>query len=488
VRKSVIAGIAVVLLVGGAVAAVPLVEQYAAAQIKTDMERDGATKVGAVEVGLLDRRIVFTDLRVKRFGEIAVGRWEASGLSWPLGELMRGRTPFSLRLGDPIHAGHVELRDVTIADDKGRWTIASLAIDDLHLDRYDPLLQPNQLTHVGGRIASALSLGHLEQKDTVFTDQASGDRVTMGGITIDRFDRGQVGSIKMVGFDITPKPPHDAVFRMGDVKLTDLDLRRAIRIVSAPTWRLGMPIGRVHVGSGSLTGFGGEMFSRYGMALGSITSQSNSENKDVQRSRLRIDGFVLDPPASTRDALWLRIGLQAMGLKELKLESDCAGVEDRAKGEVSVERCALSGPDLGDVSLSIRLVQADEPFWQAIDDHDANALLRTKAGLSNAKLVVGDRGLVERSLKAVATTSGKSVADVRAEFAQEVRRFQPPGVLITEDLTKLLDTIARFVERGGTLTLEAKPDAPLGLDKVQYFTRPGPDLVNVLGLSATLSR
>jgi hypothetical protein len=76
---------------------------------------------------------------------------------------------------------------------------------------------------------------------------------------------------------------------------------------------------------------------------------------------------------------------------------------------------------------------------------------------------------------------------VRAAIAQQVRRYTPPGILITDDLTKLLDTVARFIEAGGTLTLDAKPDAPLGIDKLAYFSRPGPDLVTVLGLSATLS-
>ena len=80
-RKTVVAAFAVVLVIGGALAAVPLVEEYAAAEIKADMERDG-TQVGAVEVGLLGRRIVFNDLRAKRFGEITIGRWEASGLAW----------------------------------------------------------------------------------------------------------------------------------------------------------------------------------------------------------------------------------------------------------------------------------------------------------------------------------------------------------------------------------------------------------------------
>jgi hypothetical protein len=69
----------------------------------------------------------------------------------------------------------------------------------------------------------------------------------------------------------------------------------------------------------------------------------------------------------------------------------------------------------------------------------------------------------------------------------EIRRYQPHGVLITHDMTKVLDTVARFVEQGGTLTLDARPQPPLGLDKLEYLSRPGADLVNALGLTATLS-
>ena len=60
-------------------------------------------------------------------------------------------------------------------------------------------------------------------------------------------------------------------------------------------------------------------------------------------------------------------------------------------------------------------------------------------------------------------------------------------MLITDDLTKLLETVARFVEKGGTLTLDAKPDPPLGLDS-GLLRKPGPDLVSVLGLTATVSK
>ena len=488
-RKSLVAVLAVVVLAGAAVAAVPLIERRAAEQIKADIERDGATTLGSAEVSLFDRRVVLNDLRTKGFGEITIGRWEASGLSWPLGELLRGRTPFAgLQLGDPLQAGHLALRDLRMTNGNGRWSIASLVIDDFHLDRYDPPIRPDQFSHLVARIGAHLTMDRLEQKDVVFVDAASGDQVRIPSLSVGRYDKGLVGSLAIAGFEFTSKPPRDPVFRIADFKVTDLDLRRTLQTTGAPTWRPGMPIGRIDLGSANLSGFGGEGLARYGVSLGSISQQSQVDSKGVRHSRLRIEGIVLDPPARNRETLQLRIVLQAMGLKELKLESDCSGTEDRGKGEISVDRCAVSGPDLGEVTLSVKLVQADAPFWKAVDESNTFALLGSKAGLGDARLVVVDRGLVERSLKAVATTTGQALTQVRSDLAQEVRRFQPSGILITEDLTKLLDTVARFIERGGTLTLEAKPDTPIGLDKIEYFSRPGPDLMNVLGLSATLSR
>ena len=249
-----------------------------------------------------------------------------------------------------------------------------------------------------------------------------------------------------------------------------------------------MPIGRIAVEKGSASGFGGEGLSRYGISLGSITTETTHDGKEVSRSRTRIDDFVLAPPLSGLEAIQVRLVLQAMGLKEIRLGFDCAGVEDRAKAEIAINRCALSGPDLAEINFTGKLVRADDAFWKAIDEGDSLAFLRTKAALGAAKLVIADKGLLERALKAIALTTGRSAPEMRAMAAREVRQFQPSGVLITEDLTKLLDTVARFVETGGTLTLDAKPDPPVGVDKVSYFRIPGPDWVSLLGLSATLSR
>jgi hypothetical protein len=489
VKKSLVAALAVVVVAGAAVAAVPLIERRAAQQIKADMERDGTTKAGSVEVGLFDRKIVVKDMHVTSAGDVSISRWEASGLAWPLSELFEGRTPFSgLKLGDPFQAGHVELRDLQIADAKGRWSIASVAIDNLRLDRYEPTVGPGQFTALAMRITKAASVGRLEEKQASFIDPANGATVKIAGLTMTGLDKGEIGSFELTGLDIVSKGANATTFSMADAKLTGLGLRRPLTALSAPGWRPGMPIGRIDLESAILQGFSGEALTQNGISLGSVTQQTTHEAGDVKRSRVRVEGFVLAPPAGNAQALQARMVLQSMGLKDLRLALDCAGTEDRAKGQMSIDRCTLNGRDLGDLTLSLQLVNADAPFWSAIDDGNTFAMLTSKVGLSNAKVVLADRGVVDRTLKAIATTSGQLTVTVRTNVAQQVRRYQPPGILITDDLSKLLDTVARFIESGGTLALEAKPDAPLGIDKVGSFSRPGSDLVSLLGLSATLSR
>jgi hypothetical protein len=247
-------------------------------------------------------------------------------------------------------------------------------------------------------------------------------------------------------------------------------------------------MGRVQLASGRISGFGGDAFARYGISLSSISIETVHESSDVSRTRTRIEGFVLAPPLRGLEALQIRIALQSMGLKEVKLDLDCSGLEDRAKGVLAVEQCALVGPGLGQIDFSARLINADAAFWQAVDEGDLDGLQMTSAALGSARLVVTDKSLLERSLKALSTVTGQPVARTRANLANEVRRYQPPGVLISESMTKLLDTVSQFVERGGTLTIDAKPDPPVDLDHFMYLARPDADLVSGLGLTATLTK
>ena len=122
---------------------------------------------------------------------------------------------------------------------------------------------------------------------------------------------------------------------------------RVIAALSSDKWQPGAPSGRVHVDSFNASGFGGEMLARYGISLGSVSLETVHEGDKLSRSRTRVEGFVLAPPLRGLEGLQMRLALQSMGLKEVKLDLDCSGTEDRAKGELALDRCALVGPGPG---------------------------------------------------------------------------------------------------------------------------------------------
>ncbi len=194
------------------------------------------------------------------------------------------------------------------------------------------------------------------------------------------------------------------------------------------------------------------------------------------------------PPMKGVEGLQARMVMLAMGLKELRLALECSGHENRGKGEVEIERCALSGPDLGELNFTAKLVGADAAFWRAIDGGNILSIYSSAAALADATLSLADKGLLDRSMRALSAASGQAPAATRANMAAEIRRYQPPNVLITDELTKLLETVASFVEKGGTLTLEARPDPPLAIARLGALRQPGPDLVSLLGVTATVKK
>ena len=491
-KKKVIAALVVVALVGAAVAAVPIVESHAAGRIKAEIERDGSTKVSGVEVGLFERRLALVDLKSTSGAELSVGRWEASGLAWPLGELLSGRTPLAgFRWGDPLQADRIELKDVRLVDSavNSGWSMASFVMEGFDLARFDASYQGGyRFQTLVARALGALTIRRLEERTVIFSLPGTNDTYGAASAVVDRYERGRIAALTVSSLEATLKDGGAPLFKIADIKSTGVDLTRVIAALSSDKWEPGAPSGRVHAESVIATGFSGEVLARYGISLGSVSLETVHEGDRLNRSRTRIEGFVLAPPLRGLEGLQMRLALQSMGLKDVKLDLDCSSTEDRAKGELVLDRCALVGPGLGEIDLSGRIVDADPSFWRLIDDGDFLALDESHAGLGELRLTLVDKSLLDRSLKALSTVTGKPAVETRANLASEIRRYQPADVLISEDMTKLLDTVARFVERGGTLTIDAKPQPPIDIDGFKPLMKPGADLVRLLGLSATLSR
>jgi len=491
VRKSVIALIAVVVLAGAAVAAVPVIERHAAASIKSEIERNGTAKVDEVSVGLFARRVTLLNLKSKTaMEELNVGRWQASGLAWPISELLAGRTPLAgFRWGDPLRAGKVELENVQMADKAtgGRWSMDTLLIEGLDLARYDAAYDGMfRFSVLTARAMGALTVRKLEQRNTRVTLPGSGETVALASIVLEDYVRGLITKLAIAGMDVAAAEGQPAQLSVAETKATKIDLSRTIAAMSSDKWFPGAPSGRIHIETAKATGFGGDLFKRYGISLGEVGFQTAHVRDKVSRTRTHVEGFVLAPPLRGLEGLSMRMALQSMGIKEVKADFDCYGTEDQGKGELTLDRCALTSPGLGEIELSARIVNADATFWNALDEGDILLLQDSTAALGSARLVLTDKSLLERSLRAFATMTRQPVATKRAEWARDVRLYQPSGVLISQAMTQLLDTAARFVEQGGTLVVEAKPDPPVGFDRLDYLLNPGADLVSVLGLKATL--
>ncbi|UYN93163.1 MAG: hypothetical protein KIT25_13915 [Enhydrobacter sp.] len=471
---------------------VPLAERHAADRVKAEIEADGKTRVGSVEVGLLSRSLVLTDLRSRRVGDISIGRWRASGLAWPFDELLRGRTPLSgWRLGDPLTAGSIEIDAlVVVSEDGSTWSVDLLRLEGFELAAYDDDVGPgpNRVVALGARVLQALTLSRFEEQGVAFTGPGSHNTVRIESFVLHDVSRGDVGSLALTRFEIGERGAKEPGFALASIDAKGIGLRRILSSLSSPDWEPGVPTGRLDLEAFDASGFDGALLKQYGLSLDRIGYEMVREAPGITRARSRITGFSMAPPLHGAETLQLRMIMEAMGLEELRLELECSAIEDRNKGELSVDRCALIGRDLGEVDLSLKVVDADEAFWRAVDEGDMALVYRSQAALGTARLTLADRSLLDRALRAAASTTGQPVAAMRAEAAREVRRFQPAGVLITEDMTRLLDTVARFIELGGTLVVEARPDPPFGLDRVSYLATPGPDLIDVLGVSAKLTR
>ncbi len=489
-RKSFVGLGAVLVLIGIGAASLPFAESLAATRLRAALER-GGVKAETVKVGLLDRSITLGGISGGAHDELKIDEWEARGLAWPLDELLRGRVPLGgLHWGDPIRVARFHMRNFRLAtpDTGDSWVIGELTAVNFDLPRYDAGYEgPFRNEVMFARLLGALSVERLDQSDAshVTFEQTI---YSAAQLSVVGYRRGLVDSIGMKDFQVKPANSRMAGLAIADTTARGVDVRRPIAVASSLDWEPGTPIGRVPVAEGRMTGFGGDLMTRYGMSLGSVSTETVSEGSNASRSRFRIEDFVLAPSLRSVEALGMRMVLQSMNLKEVRLGFDCSSVEDRARHVVTIENCKLSSPELIDVSLAAQVVDTDDEFWRALDEADFFALLGTKAALKSAKLVVADKSLLQRSLQAKSRLSGQPAAAERAALAAEIRRYQPPGVLITQDMSKLLDSVARFVEQGGTLTVEAAPQPALGLEKIDYLLKPGADLVNALGLTATVSR
>lgn len=307
---------------------------------------------------------------------------------------------------------------------------------------------------------------------------------------MDGLDKGQVKSVTLTDAEFRDEPAKPTPsLSIGDFALRALDLRMPLGRLRDVEWFPGMPVGRVSFEQVTIDRIGGDVLADLAIIPGRVSFESTRSGSRAT-GRTRVEGFAIRPQALNRDTAQVLAVLTLLGLREVTASLDCVGSEDRDKGEFALERCTLASPGLAELEFSVKLINADAAFWNALDSGNVFQAMTSSLALGTARLVVRDESLLDRLVKLNATSRGLSPAEARAALARDVRRYQPTEMLITEEVTKLADVVARFVEQGGTLTVDARPDPPITFDDTRVFwgTGPGPDIVQMFGLRATHTR
>ncbi len=479
-------GLLVVLIVGAGIAAIPLIEQQIVREMRARIQQRPDIKVTEIAVDLLKRRITLVEAALYSHLDedpvLAAEQIEVSGLSWPLSELLAGRTPFTgWTWGDPVNASRIELLNAQMINEAQglKWNADKLVIEGIELRRYRHAVPAPE-----ARALSALKAARIDGRGLALeSTTGEGIRFLVASIGVDNIDRGRIGTATLIDTGIRdPVEADTPILSLEEMTLSRIDLNPMLENLQA-----ARAAGRLRAKTISLSGFGGELMKRYNFSLDRIVVETAPESEGVTRTKARAEGLAVRPPGGIA-GLAMRIAMMSIGLSEIAASLECAGLEDRNKGELEVGKCLLNSPGLAEASFTARIVDGDAAFWQAFDRGDMLTLTDSKAALGSMELVVRDDSLLSRLVKLYGDTSGQDAAAARRQLAAEVRRFAPTDVLITEDLSKILDAVARFVERGGTLTVTAQPETPLTFERLFALPGNGPDLVDILGLKAVQSR
>ncbi len=250
----------------------------------------------------------------------------ASGRTGP-GKGAAGR----IELGDPLRVARFHMRNFRLAtpDTGDSWSIGELTAANFDLPRYDAAYEgPFRNEVMFARLLGALSVERLEQRDASHTTSSRRDTrrhacpsPAMTAASSLRRSEGLPG-------EAGQRPhgrPHDRRRHGARRRCAPADRRGVLARLGA-----GTPIGRVPVAEGRMTGFGGDLMARYGLSLGSVSTETVSEGRiraahgSGSRTRAR-------PSLRSVEAVGMRMVMQSMNLREVRVGFDCSTVEDRVR-------------------------------------------------------------------------------------------------------------------------------------------------------------
>lgn len=153
-----------------------------------------------------------------------------------------------------------------------------------------------------------------------------------------------------------------------------------------------------------------------------------------------------------------------MGYQNATLDLDCAwGFDDGAR-TFTLDKLVLSGRDLGEMGLTLDLVDVD--FDKAVLRHEPAALMAV--ALRGARLWYRDHQLLNRIICQEAKRRDLPVSVFQHRLEDELDQYLAQSMLEGDDFAvEALSGLRTFLESWGEIAVTAKPNVPVPLFRLQ---------------------
>ncbi|RLJ71246.1 hypothetical protein BCF55_1545 [Hydrogenivirga caldilitoris] len=185
--------------------------------------------------------------------------------------------------------------------------------------------------------------------------------------------------------------------------------------------------------------------------------------------------------------------LRELGYEEVYINAMLSFSFYADSGELLIRKVRIEVPGAFRLELSLNLSGVDRELIRAVTENggeDVNYLAQklSVVTLKGGSLTLSDLGLRERLLRKEAQITGKEVEQVKREIAQQLKPKRS-----SEFDAKLYGALKELVERGGSISLEAKPEEPVEFQELVVAsllalqTKDPSELVDRLGIKVNYS-
>jgi hypothetical protein len=173
-----------------------------------------------------------------------------------------------------------------------------------------------------------------------------------------------------------------------------------------------------------------------------------------------------------------------MGYERFEISLNVDGNWDVAASEFVFKSIALDMAEVGAITLEGKLGSVTKDLFAG---DAAAAAARARVTVKSFDLLFENKGLYEHAVARDAKKDGKSVEEVRLEFAQRATKAFPAALGSSPTSKILSEAIVEFARKPGVLAIAAKAKRPDGIALADFGGAAGnsTDILEKLDLKAT---